>query len=211
MVASSICSSVIQLMPPVPGSRMCISLPVPALAASAAAGRKPVGYCPQLPLALPDRGEGTGHGWRREENTAAETSLFGCLQPGHGPEPLRAVPACPCFLQGGFSCPICTRCTVPTAPIPGEYGPPSWHLKGGGDGAPQSRQGVSEDLIWVLPAAWVTSHGHDPGEVTRSWGAVVLATVLPLHDSTAQYSCLTTAMSSQAEGTDSPGPVSPAL
>lgn len=59
MVASSICSSVIQLMPPVPGSRMCISLPVPALAASAAAGRKPVGYCPQLPLALPDRGEGT--------------------------------------------------------------------------------------------------------------------------------------------------------
>lgn len=44
-----------------------------------------------------------------------------------------------------------------------------------------------------------------------SWGAVVLATVLLLHDSTAQYFCLTTAMSSQAEGTDSPGPVSPAL
>lgn len=59
MVASSICSSVIQLMPPAPGCRTCISLTVPPLAASAAAGRKPVGYCPQLPLALPDRGEGT--------------------------------------------------------------------------------------------------------------------------------------------------------
>lgn len=58
-VASSICFSVIQLMPPVPGSRTCISLTVPAPAASAAAGRKPAGYCPQPPLALPARGEGT--------------------------------------------------------------------------------------------------------------------------------------------------------
>lgn len=59
MVASSICSSVIQLMSPAPGSRTCISLTVPAPAASAAPGRKPVGDCPQLPLALSDRGEGT--------------------------------------------------------------------------------------------------------------------------------------------------------
>lgn len=59
MVASSICSCVIQLMPPAPGSRMCIGFPAPAPAASAAAGRKPAGYCPHLPLALPATGEGT--------------------------------------------------------------------------------------------------------------------------------------------------------
>lgn len=188
-VASSICFSVIQLMPPVPGSRTCISLTVPALAASAAAGRKPVGYCPQPPLALPARGEGTvGMDGGGGKHTAAETSLLGRLQPGRGPEPLRAVPVCPCSLQGGFSCPIPTRCVVPTAPTSGEYGAPSWHLEGGGDGAHQCSQGCSEDLGWLLPPA--------SSEVTRSWGTVLLALVLLVSDSTVQYSCPATAMSS---------------
>lgn len=50
-VAGSICSSVVQLTPLEPGSRTCcvsISLTAPAPAASAAARRKPAGYCPQL-------------------------------------------------------------------------------------------------------------------------------------------------------------------
>lgn len=49
--AGNICSSVVQLTPPAPGSRKCcvsISLAIPAPAASAAAGRKPVGHCLQL-------------------------------------------------------------------------------------------------------------------------------------------------------------------
>lgn len=49
--AGSVCSSVVQLTPPALVSRTCcvsISLTVPAPAASAAAGRKPAGYCPQL-------------------------------------------------------------------------------------------------------------------------------------------------------------------
>lgn len=129
--------------------------------------------------------------WMEEggKHTAAETSLLGHLQPGRGPEPLRAVPVCPCSLQGGFSCPIPTRCVVPTAPTPGEYGAPSWHLEGGGDGAHQYSQGCSEDLGWLLPPA--------SSEVTRSWGTVLLALVLLVSDGTVQYSCPATAMSSQ--------------
>lgn len=129
------------------------------------------------------------------KHIAAETSLLGCLQPAHGPEPLGAVPPCPCFLHGGFSCPIPTRYVMPTAP--GEYRALRWHLEGGRDGAYWCRQGCSENLSWVLPPVCVTSHCHDPGEVSRSWGTVLLATVLLVSEDIAPYSCPATAMSSQ--------------
>lgn len=52
------------------------------------------------------------------------------------------------------------------------------------------RQGCSEN--WVLPPAWVTSHGHDTCQVSRYWGTVLLVS-----DGTGRDSCPATAISSQ--------------
>lgn len=85
-VAGSICSSVVQLMPPAPGSRMCcvsISLTVPALGLPLGENQL-VTACNSL-LASPARDTGTA-GMDGGKHPAAETSRLGCLQPGHGLE-----------------------------------------------------------------------------------------------------------------------------
>lgn len=137
-----------------------------------------------------------------------------------------AVPACPCSLQGGFSCPIPGRCVIPTPPRPGGSGAPGWHLEAGWDGAHQHRQGCPEELtkhpapcLGHLP--WGQPCGRDLGEVTRSWSTVLLPATafLLVTDGTAQHSCPPTATPQQcplpsptvAEGTGCPGQVSPAL
>lgn len=90
----------------------------------------------------------------------------------------------PAFCKVAFPA-LSLQYIVPTPPTTGEYRAPSWHPEGGGHGAHWYRQGCSEDFSWVLPPAWVTSHGHDPGEVT--WGTVFLATaVLLLSSGTVQ-------------------------
>lgn len=115
---------------------------------------------------------------------------------------------------------------MPTALQPGGSGVAGWHLEASRDGVHQQRQGCPEELTkhpepCLGPLPWRQPCGHVLGEVTRSWGTILLPATafLLVSDSTAQHSCPPTATTrlcplsspTVAEGTGCPGQASPAL